>query len=158
MRVLVYNTAAQEGGALFVLKNFYADVVERAPSYIQWHFIVSKDVLQSTENVEVSIFPQVKKSWLHRWYFEKYKLQEIIEKFNPDYIISLQNMPLMHVKRPQLVYLHQSLQYCPKNFLFLKSRRGGWLYVKELLVGYTRGHCLKRCIFLFKQIGLKELR
>lgn len=121
MRILVYDVAAEDGGGLFVLKNFYLDVLKNAPSDIEWIFMTSLDVLQREKNIQVVQFEKIKKSWLHRLAFENLKLPRIIKKINPDLIVSLQNMPVKRCNRRQFVYLHQSLQYCPKKFSFLKK-------------------------------------
>ena len=62
-----------------------------------------------------------KGSWLNRLWFETIELPKLVANIDPDLIISLQNMPIRGCRQPQYVYLHQSLQYCPKRFSFLKS-------------------------------------
>ncbi len=123
MKILVYDVAAQDGGGLFVLKNFYEDV-KKNDSDIKWTFFTSTDVIKSTKNIEVRVFEKTKKSWIHRIIFEYFELPKIIKQDGYDVVISLQNMPVKRCDKPQLVYLHQSLQYCPIRFsLFKKDQR-----------------------------------
>ena len=123
MKILVYDVAAEDGGGLFVLKNFYEDV-RKLNSDIKWTFYVSADVLEPSENIEVKVFEKTKASWLKRLSFETFELPKLIKENDFDLIISLQNMPVRRCNKPQLVYLHQSLQYCPIRFsLFKKDER-----------------------------------
>ena len=138
MKILVYNTAAADGGALFVLKSFYEDVIKLADEDIQWQFVVSQDIFTETDKVKVSVYPKVKRSWLSRWKFEKFELPKIIKAFNPDYIVSLQNMPIKGTKKPQLVYLHQSLQYCPKKFSYLKGEERALAVRQRIVCGFYK--------------------
>lgn len=123
MKILVYDVAAEDGGGLFVLKNFYEDV-KKSKSDNEWIFFTSNEAIKSTDNIDVKVFEKTKKSWFHRIIFEYFELPEIIKKEGYDVIISLQNMPVKRCDKPQLVYLHQSLQYCPIRFsLFKKDQR-----------------------------------
>lgn len=121
MKILVYNVAAEDGGGLFVLKNFYNDIRTKSPEEIEWVVMTSQKIFESTDKLQVLCYEKVKKSWFHRLWFENVELPGIIKEINPDILISLQNMPVKRCKCRQLVYLHQSLQYCPKKFSLLKS-------------------------------------
>ena len=120
MKILVYDVAAEDGGGLFVLKQFYHDVVQRKDNN-KWVFIISNNCIQSKENITVKKFEDIKKSYFHRWLFELIELKKILKKEKPDLVISLQNMPIKGVDVKQFTYLHQSLQYCPKRFSMLKA-------------------------------------
>lgn len=121
MKILVYDVAAEDGGGLVVLKYFYREVVERTSNNIEWVFAVSQDILKQTEKVRVLIYDKPKKSWIHRLVFENIDFPRVIKSEKPDIVISLQNMPVQRYSGRQFVYLHQSLQYCPKKFSFLKK-------------------------------------
>lgn len=118
MRILVYDVAAEDGGGLFVLKNFYNEVSESLEKYpeIEWTFITSYSILQSRNRVQVINYEWIKKSWIHRLYFEEFIIQKLIKDLRIDIIISLQNTTIKRTKLEQHVYLHQSLQFCPKRF------------------------------------------
>lgn len=121
MKILVYDVAAEDGGGLFVLKSFYEDAVKLQDDNIQWIFLVSTNEIQPQKNIEVVRNNQIKKSYVYRIRYDFFELPQIIKRIQPDLIISLQNAPISHCKVRQFVYLHQSLQYCPKRFSFLKA-------------------------------------
>ena len=120
MKILVYDVAAEYGGAMTVLRDFYQEVLEKSPREIQWVFALSQPVLEARPGVKVLCFPKPKKSHLHRLLFEHLDFPKILAQERPDVVISLQNMPVARYGGRQLVFLHQSLQFCEKTFSFLK--------------------------------------
>lgn len=149
MKILVYNVAAEDGGGLFVLKNFYNDV-KKLNSDIQWTFFVSADILNPTDRIEIRVFKETKESWIKRWVFENFELPKIIETENFDVVISLQNMPVKKCDKPQLVYLHQSLQYCPKKFSLFRSEERGLAIRQKLICGLIKKN-IKKAKHIFVQ-------
>ena len=120
MKIMVYDVAAEYGGAMTVLRDFYQEVLEKSPREIQWVFALSQPVLEARPGVKVLCFPKPKKSHLHRLLFEHLDFPKILAQERPDVVISLQNMPVARYGGRQLVFLHQSLQFCEKTFSFLK--------------------------------------
>ena len=53
MKILVYDVAAEDGGGLFVLKNFYEEVIKDSEKHpnIEWIFLTSYKILESKKNV-----------------------------------------------------------------------------------------------------------
>lgn len=49
MKILVYDVAAEDGGGLFVLKNFYEEVIKDSEKHpnIEWIFLTSYKILES---------------------------------------------------------------------------------------------------------------
>lgn len=131
MRIVVYYLSAEDKGGLFVLKNFYQDAISCGRSDIDWVFLISIDGLDETDHVKVIRLP--KGNALQRLVFENTKLSSVVNSLNPDLIISLQNMPIRGCKQPQFVYLHQSLQYCPKSFSFLKPAERAMAFRQHLI-------------------------
>ncbi len=124
MNVLVYNLAAEYAGALTILENFYREVLDYPDKSIHWYFLVSTDKLQDSENVTILREPWIKKSWLHRWYFDTFCVQKVVKEKNIDLIYSMQNEPVKRAKVKQVVYFHQSLQFSPVRFsLWNKEQR-----------------------------------
>ena len=132
MKILVYDVAAEDGGGLFILKQFYNDVLLRNDDN-QWFFLVSNDSIKSKGNIIVKEYDYVKKSYLHRWLFESIKLKTILKKIKPDLVISLQNMPIKRFNGKQFIYLHQSLQFCPKRFSLFKSEERGLAFRQKII-------------------------
>ncbi len=124
MKILVYNLAAEYAGAMTILENFYKEALAYPDKSIEWYFLVSTDRLQSAENITVISKPWVKKSWLHRWYFDTFRVQKVVKELGIDLVYSMQNAPVRRTKAKQVVYLHQSLQFSPVKFsLFNKEQR-----------------------------------
>lgn len=118
--ILVYDVAADSGGALSVLHDFYMDVRENGDKSITWTFIVSKPVFEETDNIKVLRYPWIKKSWLHRMVFDSFMAPRIVKEHNFDEIFSLQNL-IVHVKGfLQIVYVHQSLPFSDYTFKITK--------------------------------------
>lgn len=150
MRIVVYDVAAESGGAMVVLRQFYEDVIHCDRSDIHWFFVVSQDVFQNTDNATVMCFPNVKRSWIHRLEFENTEIQKILNELKPDLLISLQNMPITGCACPQYVYLHQSLQFCPKHFSILR-REEREMAIRQKLIGNMIRFRLPKAKHIFVQ-------
>lgn len=120
MKIMVYDVAAQGGGGMTVLLDFYREVLEKSPGDIQWCFAVSQPGLEEAPGVRVLRFAKPKRSPLHRLIFEHWDFPRLLRREMPDVLISLQNMPVARYRGRQLVLLHQSLQFCPRTFSFRK--------------------------------------
>lgn len=150
MKILIYDVAAEDGGGLQVLKTFYHDVVEKSSNDIQWVFAVSQNVMENAKNVRIERYEKPKKSWVHRIIFENYDFPKILKKENPDLVISLQNMPVKRYSGRQFVYLHQSLQFCPKKFSFFISEERG-LAIRQRIICNIYKNALPRSEHIFVQ-------
>ena len=65
MRIVVNDIAANSGGVLTVLKDFYQFVKENDKEN-EWIFLVCDDFIESTENVKVLKLPEIKNSYIKR--------------------------------------------------------------------------------------------
>lgn len=124
--ILVYDVAASETGALSVLKDFYNETTS-TNAEIKWVFIVSTPELSAKDNVIVLRYPWVKKSWLHRIWFEQFIAPVLAKKHRADLVFSLQNVIVPHTKVPQILYVHQSLPFAEYRFK-LREQRLFWIY------------------------------
>ncbi|OZI13507.1 glycosyl transferase family 1 [Bacillaceae bacterium SAS-127] len=127
MRIMVFNVAAEHGGALSVLNDFYHEVLDRNDTNIQWIFVLSTATLQETDHIKVLRFPWVKKSWGHRFYFDQIIAPQLVKQHQADKIFSLQNMTVPRVTCEQIVYVHQSLPFVDYRFSF-RDNRLFWIY------------------------------
>lgn len=150
MKILVYDIAAEDGGGLFVLKNFYQQVLTYEAENVEWVFMTSLELLEETKDITVLSYAWVKKSWLHRWIFETCMLPILLKKINPDLVLSLQNMPIRYNKAEQMVYLHQSLQYCPKRFSFFKKEERSLAIRQKIICNIYKWH-LRKADHIFVQ-------
>ncbi len=112
MKILVYDVAASNGGALTILKNVYEYAKN---SEFEWLFVLSVADLRETDNIKVLKFPEVKQSWRNRLNFDKTQALKLIEEYKPDTVLNLQNVALK-CSCEQVLYLHQPLPFCKHKF------------------------------------------
>lgn len=114
MRILVYDVAADSGGAVTVLKSFYEEFCKDHSN--QYVFVLSVCELPKQPHIKVCNFPWIKKSPLHRLYFDYFKAYRLIKKYKIDKVLSLQNIAVPRVKVPQIVYEHNALPFSEYRF------------------------------------------
>lgn len=125
MKIIVFDVPAENGGALTILEQYYEKA--RKEKDISWVFVLSTPKLENKENIKVLNYPWIKKSWLHRLYFDKIIAPKIVKDYKADEVLSLQNIIVPRINIPQTLYLHQPLPFVEKryriteNFIF-------WLY------------------------------
>ncbi len=148
MKIFVYDLAAEDGGGLQVLRNFYYDAIELNYPDTQWIFLTSASEIKPADKVYV--INRNKGSRLSRFFFEFFKLPRLIRRVKPDLVISLQNMPIFRCRKSQYVYLHQSLQYCKKRFSFLKKEERSLAFRQKVICGLYH-KTLRRADHIFVQ-------
>lgn len=114
MRTLVYDVAADSGGAATVLQSFYEEFKKDTEN--EYIFVLSVYKLPETDNIKVLNFPEVKKSMLHRLYFDHFVAHKLVKKYKVDRVLSLQNIELPHTNVPQTVYEHNALPFSEYKF------------------------------------------
>ena len=124
---MVFDVPAVYGGALSVLNDFYNEVSSHKDKSINWIFVISKPLLKETDNIKVLRFPYIKKSWLHRQYFDTIVAPKLVKKYKVDKILSLQNVTISKTKVSQIMYLHQPLPFAEYKFSF-KENWVFWTY------------------------------
>ena len=127
MRILVYDIAASEGGALTVLNEFYQQVCELDRNDIQWLFVLSTPQLSERVNIRVLRYPWTKKSWIHRWVFDHFYAKRIIQQYKIDRIFSLQDIRIPVKGLTQFVCLHDSLPFVNYRYKITENLLL-WLY------------------------------
>jgi glycosyltransferase involved in cell wall biosynthesis len=123
--ILVLDVAAGEGGALSVLNEYYDRF--RRDTENRYVFCVGLPELAESDTVRVRRFPWVKRSWLHRLWFEHVTVRRLLRREGIDRIFSLQNTAVSGTKLPQTVYLHQPLPFCGIRFSLRKQPKF-WVY------------------------------
>lgn len=125
MKIMVFDVPAESGGALSVLKDFYKEYkTDLNNDYI---FVISKPELEETKNIKVLRYPWIKKSWLHRLYFDNFIALNLIREHEVDDVLSLQNVIIPHTKVKQTVYVHNSLPFAEYRFSIVENRLL-WIY------------------------------
>ncbi len=110
MRIMVYDVAASNRGALSVLMDFYHQVVEYDKDN-EWFFAISTPELEETKNVKVLRYPWIKRNLLLRLFFDNILVQKLIRQYEIDLIVSLQNICISRCKIPQHISLHNALPF-----------------------------------------------
>jgi glycosyltransferase involved in cell wall biosynthesis len=111
---MVFDLPAVSGGALTILDMHHKKAIEDKEN--EYIFVVSLPVFKHAFNVTVLNFPWIKKSWFHRYYFDKLRAKRLVNQYNPDKIISLQNIMIGGTEIPQEIYVHQSLPFVKHKF------------------------------------------
>lgn len=125
MRIMVFDVPAENGGALSVLYEFYDEFnLDQENEYI---FVLSLPELKETSNIKILRFPWIKKSWVHRIYFDRFIAPKLIKEYGVDQILSLQNMIIPHAKVYQSVFVHNALPFSEYRFKF-KEDKLLWVY------------------------------
>lgn len=125
MRIIVFDVPAEIGGALTILNQYHEAAIKDKDT--DWIFIVSTPHLKEIDNVKVLNYPWIKKSWFHRIYFDNFVAPKIVKKYNPDEVLSLQNVSVPKVKVKQTIYLHQSLPFVEKRYKLTENFKF-WVY------------------------------
>lgn len=126
MKILVVDVAAESGGALTILNQYYNTFSNDKDNKYIFCLSVVQD-LKPTDNITILKFPWVKKSWAHRLWFDYWYSRKIIKDYSIDQIFSLQNILVPYTKLPQILYLHQPLPFCDYKFSFLDNKKF-WVY------------------------------
>lgn len=130
--IMVFNTAASKGGALSVLEDFYNQALLCGSKHTHWFFVVSTPKLEEAENAAVLRYAWVKKSWIHRLFFDFFIARSLVKKYNIDSVFSMQNITFPRLRVPQTVYLHNCLAFISKRFRFSESLL---LWVNQKIIG-----------------------
>lgn len=125
MKILVVDVAADRGGALSILKNFIEKF--KADTENEYTVVVGSPEFSDTENVKFIRLPWVKRSRLHRLFFDKHYIKKLIKEHAPDRVFSLQNKGFPTGGVPEDVYFHNALFICERRFKLSESRKL-WLY------------------------------
>lgn len=150
LNILVYNIAADSGGALSILNDLYTQVCMYKDKSIHWHFILSTPEFLPAPNVHIHRFPYIKNGWHRRLEFDYTMPKELVQKYNIDKILSLQNIPVPIDNIPQAVYFHQSLPFYPDKISFFNStQRIYWIY--KNIIGRKITRSLKKADLVIVQ-------
>lgn len=125
MNILVYSVAADSGGALSVLMDFYKQFKEKKQNH--YYFVVSTPRIEECDNITVLRFPEIKKGWGHRLWFEYIKAPQLVKKYKIDEVFSTTNTVIPRTNVKQVLYLHQSLPFIKYRFKFWKDKQL-WIY------------------------------
>lgn len=133
MRIVVNDIAASTGGALTVLREFYA-CVRAHDRENEWIFLLGDHLLEETENIKIRVRADVKASGLKKLWFDLIAGRRYIRDLQPDVVISLQNIITFGVKVPQLVFIHQAIPFQNiKKYSFRKKEERQLAVIQHLI-------------------------
>ncbi len=127
MKIMVFDVAAEKGGALTVLRSFHKELKASADNSHFWLFVTSIVSLPETENITALEYPWIKRSWFHRLYFDIVIAPRIIREHEIDLIVSLQNTLIPRTKIHQLLFVHQMLPFSEYRIPY-KEDKLAWVY------------------------------
>ncbi len=137
MRILVYDVAADSGGAVTVLQSFYEEFCKDTRN--EYIFVLSVFKLPETAHIKVLNYPWIKKSPFHRLYFDHFAAHKLVKKYKADKVLSLQNIELPHAGVPQMVYEHNALPFSEYRFR-------PWEGVRPWMTQQILGRMMKRSV------------
>ncbi|MFC0475738.1 glycosyltransferase [Robertmurraya beringensis] len=127
MNIMVFDVPAESGGALSVLTDFYKEVMTNQNSGVKWIFVVSKPILDETDNIKVLRFPWIKKSLLHRIFFDYLVAPLLLRIYKVNRVLSLQNVTVPFSNIPQTLFVHNAIPFSDIKFSF-KENKYLWFY------------------------------
>lgn len=132
MTILVIDVAAEHSGAVTILNQFISEFKKDPLN----KYIVVLSVLKYSdcENVKFVNYEWVKKSHLHRLYFDNFVVAKLVKSFKPDKILSLQNNAFRIGGIPQEVYFHNALPISEKRYSFFESKS---LWIYQNIIGFV---------------------
>lgn len=129
MNIMVFNVAAETGGALSILHDVYEDLKKNTSN--TYFIVLSKPELSEYENIKILRYPWVKNSWVHRLFFDYFVARTIIKSNNIDEIVSLQNMIVPGTSLKQTLYVHNPFPFVNITISVLKQPIL-WIYQNAL--------------------------
>lgn len=130
MKLMVFNVAAESGGAATILDMYYQRFID--DSKTEYVLVLSKAQYKSTSNVTVLNFPWVKKSRFHRLFFDYFFAPRLVKKYQADKIMSLQNIIVPMKKIYQTIYLHNALVFSDKRYSFFQDQN---IWINQNIIG-----------------------
>ncbi|MDR3051928.1 MAG: glycosyltransferase [Oscillospiraceae bacterium] len=127
MRVTVVDTAADSGGALSILMDFYRYVLQHGQAH-RWTFVLGAAALPDAPHITVLRYPGAKRSWAARLAFDVLTLPRVVADTRPDAVLSLQNLAVLRQRVPQVIYMHQPLPFVTDIKRYALWRRGETRY------------------------------
>ena len=146
MHILVVDVAAEHGGAKTILDQFRAEFENDSKN----EYLVLLSKLQYTDkpNIKYKRYPWVKKSHLHRLFFDFFTVKGLAKEYNADLIISLQNNAVNAGDVDQIVYFHNALPLAEKRFKFNESK---YLWFYQTIISRVIKKSLRRAKTIYVQ-------
>lgn len=139
MKILVVDVAAEHGGAVTILNQFIDEF--KADDKNDYYVALSVLDYQDTNHVYFLKLPWVKRSHIHRLFFDRIYIKKLIHRIHPDMVLTLQNKAVSSGRIPQDVYFHNALPIAEKRFRFKESKK---LWIYQNVIGLLTRFSLKK--------------
>jgi len=136
---IVFDVAAETGGALEILNGFYDAAAKEKD--IDWELILSTPIFSDADNIHVKNYFWIKKSWLHRLVFDKVIAPKLFRGKSIDVVVSLQNIAVSAGRKKQMLYLHQSI---PFSDIELSIRNNRVEFIYKHLISHLIFHSIRK--------------
>lgn len=146
MNIMVVDVAAQHGGAATILEQFVGEF--KSDSTNDYVVVLSTMQFEDCSNIKFINFPWVKKSYLHRLWFDVIYSKKLVRKYKPDKILSLQNCTISAGKVEQEVYFHNPLPISDIKYK-LNESKSIWIY--QNILGRYWKNSLKKASKIYVQ-------
>ncbi len=151
MRIMVVDVAAEYGGAKTILDQFRKEFEnDKANNYI---VLISKLQYEDTNNVKYIMFPDVKKNYFNRAFFDRVTVAHLVKQYKPNLVISLQNNAVNSGKVEQYVYFQNAIPFA-KRIKFNESKS---LWVYQHFIARIIRNSLKKAKLVIVQAGWVKL-
>lgn len=138
MNIVINDVAVKKnsGGVYTILREVYESAKKDTKN--TYFFILGDHLFEESQNVHIIVRPDLQKKYLKRILFDfGFEKQEVL-KYNPDIVVSLQNIAMLRLKNvTQYVYLHQPLPFQRSFFFNPWKKKERKLSFYQFLVGFV---------------------
>ena len=146
MNIMVYDVAAESGGATSILNYFYEK--HKSDTENHYYYMLSTYHLEETSNITIINVPEIKQGWGSRLLFDLIGVRKYIKEYKIDCVFSLQNIGIPFFKGTQVVYEHNALPFVEYRFS-LKEDKLMWVY--QNVLGHLMLSSIKRADKVYVQ-------
>lgn len=146
MNILVIDVAAQIGGAVTILEQFIEEFSRDKKN--NYYVVISNLDYSDRDNITFLKYKWVKKSYIHRLFFDYIYIKKIARSIKPGLILSLQNATVAVNGVRQEVYFHNALPISEKRYTFSESKKM-WFY--QNVIGTIVKNSWKRANVIYVQ-------
>ncbi len=138
MKIIILDYVKNSGGGS-TISDYILEEVEKDLNN-EWLHLTSRTPSGNDKNKSNIDIPWIKKSRIHRIVFEKIVLKRIIRDYNPDLILSAQNLGVANYSKKQVLYVHQALPFTFNNLKIKLSYKDSLkMYVlKKLMIKHIK--------------------
>lgn len=151
MKISVICLASRNGGGLTILRDLYSFALQGADD-TRWQFVLSdQDLGRGSEDVSLVKTAPAYKGWFSRIWAELTSARRAVNEFDPDIVLSLQNIDSpARGRKPLAIYMHQSLPFSEVKFsLFRRAERA--LAIRQKILGPLIRRSVNRSAVTFVQ-------